>query len=354
MSAPTETHRSGCTYRVFSFRGRPVVSLPATAAGRRAGLRCYQPTTSRRRAFRAGILVTSLLGADRWLAREQESPLPGSVDPEMARWLTGAVLQRGAVDEGVVVMWPPQPGRGRIYLHASDSRGRPVAFVKVALDDRNRRQLAREVATLTELGREALSGFCVPRVLLTREVAGSFAVVGEALPDRAASPTVRRAVLPAAAVTEYGGLVRTATDVTTTSWWPSYRRALTPPLHRFDEELVRRAAGGVRTSRAHGDLSAHNMALVDGRLWLLDWEDSAPDAPVLTDRVGFALSTLSRRLTAKPARWREPLGAAGTAELDRAARVDLMLALAFRHARGFRDAGAILRHWDRSAGWGVE
>jgi hypothetical protein len=354
VSAPPETDRSGCTYRVFSFRGRPVVSLPATGAGRRAGLRCYQPTTLPRRAFRAGIVLASVLGADRWLARDQVSPLPPAVDPKLARWLTGALRQRGAVDEGIVVMWPRQPDRGRIYVHASDSRGHPVAFVKIALDDRNRRLMAREVATLTELVRETPSRFRVPRVLLTREVAGSLAVIGEPLPAGAASPTLRRAVLPAAAVAEYSGLVRTATDVTTTSWWPSYRRALTPPLSRFDDELLRLTAGGVRTVRAHGDLSAHNMALVGGRLWLLDWEESAPDAPVLTDRVGFTLSKLSRRLTAKPAGWRDCLGPAGTAGLDGAARVDLMLALAFRHARGFADARTILRHWNRSAGWGVQ
>jgi hypothetical protein len=342
-----------CTYRVFRFGGRPVISMPTTTLGRRAGLRRLQPTTPRRRLIRTGVAVASAVGLDRWLAREQGSPLPPEIDPAAAGWVAETLLNLGAAGDGLVVIWPPQPNRGRLYLHASDSHGRPVAFAKIGFDERNRRLLAREVAALDGLTREAPSTFRAPRVVATHEVAGHFVVVGEPLPDGAASPTVRRAVFPAAAVAEYAGPAQELTDVTTTSWWRSYQRHLTPDLTAFDAELERRTGAGARTARAHGDISAHNMAFAARRLWLLDWEESAPDAPVLADRLGFALSALSRRLSARPGDWRAHLRRGSSAWLEPAARVDLMLALAFRRARGFEDATHILRNWDRSVGWGV-
>jgi len=354
VSGPDGSCVTGCEYRVFSFRGRPVVSLAATGLGRRLAFQRFQPTTPRRSAFRAGVALASALGADRWLARAQASALPVDMDSAVARWVTKTLSGLGAAEDGIVVVWPPQPDRGRLYVHASDARGRPVAFVKVALDERNNHLLAREVAALGRLARERPSSFDVPEILAAQTVAGSLVVVGEPLPAGARSPAARRAVLPAAAVTEYAGPVREATDVTATSWWQSYRRSLVPELAVFDDELTRAAARGTRTARAHGDLSAHNMALVGGRLWLLDWEESAPDAPVLTDLLGFVLSAVSRRLVARPEDWRTHLRRSPAPGLEGAARQELMLALAFRHARGFEDATGILRHWNRSAGWGVE
>jgi hypothetical protein len=275
------------------------------------------------------------------------------MDQVVTTWVTTTLLDLGAATDGIVVIWPPQPDRRRLYVHASDAGGRPVAFVKIALDERNSQVLAREVAALEHLVRERPCRFQVPAVLAAQQVAAGLVVVGEPLPAGARSPAARRAVFPAVAVAEYAGPAHEATEVNATSWWRSYRRSLTPELAAFDDELTRDIAKGARTARAHGDLSANNMAVVGGRLWLLDWEESAPDAPVLTDRVGFVLSAVSRQLRTRPGDWRAHLRRGSAAGLDSTARRDLMLALAFRHARGFGDATSILRYWDRSAGWGV-
>jgi hypothetical protein len=105
--------------------------------------------------------------------------------------------------------------------------------------------------------------------------------------------------------------------------------------------------------RAHGDLGVHNMLHAADRLWIFDWEESTPDAPVLADRLGFELNGLSRKLRRRPSEWRGIVqrGAPGLSSLPRR---DLMLALIFRRSRRMADANVIMKHWDQSDGWGRE
>jgi hypothetical protein len=340
-------------YRLFSFGSRPVIAVPTRPLTvRRAGIRCFHTETSRRALYRAWI---ALGATGRWgglIARTVPLPLTPDTSEAIGGWLADVIPSasaRGGVH--LVVQWPPQPARQRLYLRVLGSSGDQLLFVKISLDDENDRILTREAATLTELQGVTSEHFATPAVVSCHRVPHHVALALRALPAADRRRYRRRSAFPADAVREYG-MVRGTLAVSRLAgvrWFRDAIAGLATDAPAFVAEILDDGAP-FALCRAHGDLSVHNLLYADGRPWIFDWEESVADAPALTDRVGFELSALSPRLLRRPDQWRRIVDQDAPMLTDLPRR-DLMLALLFRSYRN-PSAKVIATHWGQSDNWG--
>jgi aminoglycoside phosphotransferase family enzyme len=118
-----------------------------------------------------------------------------------------------------------------------------------------------------------------------------------------------------------------------------------PGGEKFHELLTSRLTEGADVCRVHGDLSLSNLAAADGRIWLFDWEYTDAAGPVLTDPVGYFLSFTVGKAARDPARHVEAFERRFLKGADDRRVLDVMLALAHRHAAGLPDAAVYMKHW---------
>ncbi len=314
---------------------------------RLAALRRLHPVGHRRRTYQRAMRIAMGIGIDGLLARAVADPLKGPVDGGIGSVLreVGSLLEEP--DLAAAIVWPPEAGRGRVYLHLFDRSCRPVAFAKLSLDDANDDRLDREASILTELSRAHTAALHVPAVLGRGVVAGHTVVVTEPLPSDARPIAARPDAFPAACVEAFAGEAKPVSGdgLGALSWWAAYQRHLDGHGRTFDEELRALAAGGVAVRRAHGDFGPSNIFETGEGLWVLDWEESAADAPRLADEITFDMGVNARRIATDPVGALREFARRRLRSVDDAGRREILMALAFRAAVGPRDARLFIRHW---------
>ena len=78
---------------------------------------------------------------------------------------------------------------------------------------------------------------------------------------------------------------------------------------------------------------------------VLDWEESAADAPMLADEITFDLGVNARRIAGDPVGALREFADRRLRTADDARRAEILMALAFRAAVGPRDARSFIQHW---------
>lgn len=338
-------------YRLFTFGSRSVIAVPAyPAAHLRAGLRCLQTETPRRALFRTLVTIAAAGRCDRLIAKTTALPLPVGTLEAIEAWLGQLLKPRVAVR--LVIQWPPQTWRQRIYLHVLDEDGRRTCFVKVSLDDDNDDMLSREASTIASLSQSRPIHFDVPQVLDCQRVTNHLALALRPLPSLGGRRRAITSDFPADAVREYSTFYGDfgAAELATVDWFAAAMSGIRDDGGLpFKAEILADSKPWTLV-RAHGDLGVHNLLPGRGRPWIFDWEESMPNAPVFTDQVGFSLSALSRQLLRRPHQWRRIVDRSAPL-LTHLPRRELMIALAFRSVR-ISSAMTIINHWDQSDGWG--
>jgi hypothetical protein len=251
-----------------------------------------------------------------------------------------------------VARWPSQPDRRRLYLHVFDDSGQQVVFLKIGLDEENSSFISREANALDSLNKNGSSTFKVPSVYWYQRIGECSVLALEAMPSSNKFSRSTKVAFPAEAVREYAGRARQIEPLHLNNLsWGSIANAAANNGRPFFSELTN-IATGLQVVRAHGDLGIHNISYRNGHPWIFDWERCTLDAPMHADRVGFELSSLSRKVTARPTDWRTTLDNLAPG-LGRMRRIDLMFALAFRASMGMEDAKAVIVNWSESKGWGI-
>ncbi|HEX3222694.1 MAG TPA: hypothetical protein VHR35_09005 [Nocardioides sp.] len=239
--------------------------------------------TWRRSAVRAGLRALATVPVRHGRPLEQ---LPGLADAE-------EILRRVTPHTGawraVVAYWPPQPERGRAYLHLLDDDGDAVSFLKLA-GGYDAPALAREEAALESLDGGSIH-FTTPRVRASGIVGPTRWLCTDPLPTFGRQTLQPHLPLPVQVVDDIRGQTRwvAPTELDSLTWWADLQQRLDGVPSAFVDDLMDAVAHGVEVGRAHGDFGAHNLAFAAGRLWVFDWEAFAPDAPVEQDVVGFSL-----------------------------------------------------------------
>ena len=335
-------------YRLFRVRGRPLMAIPQRPRRLRlAALQRLHPVSRRRRMYQHALRLAVRLGADGLLARRVDDPLEQVIAGGLDEVLRELGHMREDAAFSAVIMWPPEADRGRVYLHLFDRTCRPVGFAKLSLNDASDERLDREASILTELSPAHTGPLHVPAVLGRGMVAGHRLVVTEPLPPDARPIPARPGAFPAACVEAFAGKAKSVSgdELSALSWWPAYRRHIDGRGRTFDEELRALAAGGFAVRRAHGDFGPSNIFETGEGLWVLDWEESAVDAPMLADEITFDLGVNARRIAANPVAALREFAHRRLGSADDARRGEILMALAFRAAAGPRDAQLFIRHW---------
>jgi hypothetical protein len=178
------------------------------------------------------------------------------------------------------------------------------------------------------LASQAVFSFRLPRVLVEGKFNSHQYLITETMPANARPIPARWEPIPRRCRDE---LVKTSLrmkPIRELSWWESFceLRSEVKPLAEAIEPWVDEK---IEVCWAHGDFTHRNICQVQDEVWLFDWENSSPDAPVMTDEVRFFWATRSRRMISHRAKVASELGRRFLAWGNDRRRRDLALALAF-------------------------
>jgi hypothetical protein len=331
------------SYRLFRVGNRPLLAFPAgPRAGRLRSAGLLRADTPARRLLRAILTTIVYCGADRLLFRPAADAGLRLPDLDLDSLLQEASAHVRAEELWAVLMWPPDPARGRIYVLLTAPDGLE-AFVKVGFSPFDAARLENETHMLRALGEMDDRPFHVPEVLFARRENESLCWLAiKALAESAGLRSRKEANEPGEVLrflaehSPAGVGDRPAADC------PWYRGYQVDPGGSGRVREVLGAAPSFRTGWAHGDLGPGNMLVTGKDTWLIDWENASFCAPHLTDRVCYWLSLRQRRILRNPARYAGELARA----FSERAETDVVAALAFLDRRHNRSAGAILEHWE--------
>jgi len=264
---------------------RPRLVVPA-GHRRVAGRAVHRQLSGRRPRTRAARLLLSAAVGSGLADRLPPGPLVVSGPPgaDCVDRVLAEVLGR----RDVLVSLPLSPPRAnrKPVLQVCDASGRALAFVKVGHDPLTRRLVAAEGDSLVQLAGAGLTGVRVPAVLARPSWNALDLLVLEPL------PLSGRRLVGAAARTALLGVVRDIAAIGASpaaAWADSpYRPVLAAQLRECGPaaeallghlQAVDEAAPRLALGAWHGDLNPGNVALVQHRPLVWDWERFEPGVP---------------------------------------------------------------------------
>lgn len=336
-------------YRLYTIGGRPVFAVPAVPRYmRRVALQRVLPATVKRALYRHTVDLSMVVRIDWLFSKSIEWPAHGvTLDAtDWREWLDGMREFFGVAALTPAIIWPKRLDRGRIYVHLFND-GASIGFAKISLQSASDARLLQEAETLRELCARKLTCCHVPRLLAEGRIAGHVFLLLEQFPA-SAQPLARNIrAYPKRCVDEYSGPIQRVDATERLSWWSEYIRKVDDRCSVFHRELTSLLNDEIAVCRAHGDLSPHNVVSDGELLWIYDWEDSVTDAPKRTDGVGFYLSLNQPAVRADPVRWTSLFKKEFMSDARVNERLEIIMALAFRHAAGIDDATLIIQNWRR-------
>jgi hypothetical protein len=336
------------SYMVFSCRGQDYLSVPSAPRRlRRRAVEFYKETSVPRWLFKVGVQLATLGCIDRLVGREVASPVPKCPTFEFEAWLERVRHHLGVPDAQAVVSFPGQATRGRFYVNLVSPAGAALAFAKVSLDTKNDGQLQSEAHALRDLAAQPIRSFRVPRLLVADRFHAHAYLVMETMPAEARPVRARWEPVPRRCRDELVEISRHQRRLQDLSWWDRFR-AKAPEVAPLAAAVEGHHDREVDVAWAHGDFTRRNICMVGREVWLFDWENSAPDAPVMTDEVRFFVNTQARWFGSRPAAVAQALRRRYLPDGDEEAKRALALALAFlcTCTRGALSYG---RHWNGQA-----
>lgn len=182
-------------------------------------------------------------------------------------------------------------------LQVFSAAGRPLGFVKVGWNDWTRDGVRREAAALRACETRPL-GFDVPQLLGLSDWHDLDLLATAPLPEQVRGLGLGAPLPDASILREISQLSPGVTGPLADSlWWQDMRSRIRQNVtdHRSREVLERMAGqleagyGGVSLEYGfcHGDFVPWNLARLGERLYVWDWENSAPDAPLGFDAVHY-------------------------------------------------------------------
>ena len=335
-------------FHLIKLGTRPLLAVPCGLPKMwQVAIDCYPAHTWKKRLVRVilgGVARVGLLGK---LFPARELSLPGVGKLDFESWLGSLGEELNVSELHPVLVWPADPARGRVYIYLLNNRGEKLGFCKLGLDAKNNELIERERRALELLGSMKLKLSRIPKLLahgcLVGEIEGGAYLVVEITPTNARNIDWQCDASIEANIAEYAGSNRTIerAEVESLGWWTEVKRVFAGNVV-FIKELEEACQQGIEVCLAHGDLNCTNVLRGVDEIWLLDWEQSDQNAPVLTDQVCVAVDKL----------WlANPDDAAGNLQKfsdifkydnDPKKRAQVIMALAYLGASGFPPALAMI------------
>jgi hypothetical protein len=182
-------------------------------------------------------------------------------------------------------------------LQVFSAAGTPLGFVKVGWNDWTRDGVRREAAALRACETRSLR-FSVPKLLDLSDWHGLNLLATAPLPDQVRGIGLAAPVPDASLLREISQLSAVvAGPLTDSPWWRGLRSRIRQNVtDSFSRAALERIAGQLEADYGgvpleygfcHGDFVPWNLARLGDRLYVWDWENSAPDAPLGFDAVHY-------------------------------------------------------------------
>jgi hypothetical protein len=335
-------------FLVFQYRGRDILAVPKESkAACLEGVKKYQPFSQKRQLYR--LLMSALIRVGGWrlAAVTRAGPVTKDYDFDFKAWQLELARKLDRPIAHAIVTWPSEASRPRLYVHLLDAKLQAFAFVKLAFSSGDNRKLDAEAKTLRALNALEFQEVRVPKLMSHGRFGDVRYLVMEPLPAHVKPPKSTQGWDSSALFAEYcGPMTRlSGTEIMNLRWWSDYTNAVGIEHRSFHAELIRLLSLGAEVCRVHGDLGLANM-VTDGKCtWIFDWESSDFSAPALSDSIGFFMSFTVGKSHRDPVSQVAGFRARFLRDSSQEHRAAVMLALAFRHARGIPDAGRIMKSW---------
>ena len=337
-------------FHLIKLGSRPLLAAPC---GKHSlwgvAIDCYPAHTGKKRLVRKLLHVLAGVGLIRCVFPARKLFLPGVGDVDFEAWVALLGEQLHLVELQPVLVWPADPLRGRVYMYLLNKEGEKVGFCKLGLDTKNNALIKREQQALEHLQSMELKLSRVPNLLahgnLNGEMGDGAYLVVEMTPADTRNIDWRSDASIEANIAEYAGSGRMIerAEIETLSWWPEVTRRFADHSVLMDE-INAAVDQGIEVCLAHGDLNCTNVLLskTNDQVWLLDWEQSDGNAPILTDQVCMAVDKLwlanAQDASGNLKKFKDTF----TYENDAKKRGQIIMALAYLSAAGFPPALAMI------------
>jgi len=258
-----------------------------------SGLRLYLGRSLRGRLLRHALWFMSRSGIlDRFFPAIQ-SPSPHLSRIDWRSWvrevLGGLGCRRGAAAFRI----PINTALERAVALFMKDDGTPIGIAKMGLADRTAAIAKREAAVLGKLSRRGTRAFVVPSPIYEGSFDGNYYFVQSCAPLPLRRSPWRWNLDYERIACELDDLGTAVAHETEFAWWQGF--AADPGyLEPLLSAVADRDSSDIRATLSHGDLVPWNLTCAR-RIWLYDWEEYEELAPLLSDRLRFAIMTSSRR-----------------------------------------------------------
>lgn len=277
-------------YLLYQPDGRPFLAFPR-GSGKRA-LTMFPATTWKKKFVRYYLLA----------ADTARVPLPAiSYHENVSIFTTTFQVISHFVETQVqfsnkplLVMWNREYKRDRAYLWLGDEQiFNNMAFAKIGNVDINEMDFIKEYDALTALSNLEIT-FKVPLPLALTAEGHTAILLTSALP----CTKTQLSFLPWSVIDTHLSPVTLASQknvnysqLETLEWFNYF-------LTSIDEESCRTLKSCLQKDSIdigfiHGDMGSENTFIIDGQLWIVDWEKSSPLGPIASDPVAHWLGKSS-------------------------------------------------------------
>ena len=309
---PPEGYRVVEQFVVAPSLRRARMLLPAGSRAARAGaLRQYnQLRPPQVRAGRAALAAAAKLGLDGMLASQPLSVCApvglddqGLADQSITHWLTHQ-LALGPLHTAIGVGSTSPNQKPTLQLFLPD--GTPAGFAKIGWNDVTREMVDNEARALELLHDGRLSGPTAPTPLLAAPWRDLSVLATRPMPLSLRRKRPADCPAPQLRLSDVSPLAGKPADARLSTWWASIAdrsRWVTSQAGSTseDNDVIRKALSylEVELSRQplstgpwHGDWVYWNMALLNGDMWVWDWEHFGADAPLGFDEFHYHFQSL--------------------------------------------------------------
>lgn len=336
-----------CHFFFVSVAEKPIMLIPAgTRRQQLNAIKFYRINSLKKRIFRAGIQLSIKLYLSRFLFEPVKAPTP-FISADLYEWVKHGQRIFDCRDQMTLLIWPSESSKKRIYAYFIDNTGTLLGFAKVALNIEENENIQNEANTLNFFNTKELNNFKVPKLLRDDCFGDHRYILLEPVPIDARAVRLFSEKVHMKAIHEFAGMQRTVQkqDLESCSWVSKYQSALKVNKY-FADDIMRMCQNqGIRICRIHGDFGPSNVLITKTIPWIIDWEESCPDGPFLTDMVSFILASRRKMVLRNPQRGLQfLLSEMQKLSLD-TTKVDIAIALAFLHGSSFTLATKIIEAW---------
>jgi hypothetical protein len=292
---------------------RLLVPLGSARAAAAALARNHDATSTKARLARAALGAGLRAGLTQRVADRVDVFVDPALSPaERPQHLLSdhlrAVFGRADLEMAVILGVPRLNRKPVLQVLATD--GTVVGYVKAAWNDLTAGLVRNETRALSHLAATGPATFTPPALVAAAPWGDLELIAASALPNAARPDQAQVFDPPMAVIAEIAGLWgRSTARLADSPYWAGVRERLAAQaargpggVPRNDSEILEKAAdwiehhvGGTEIAFGawHGDFTPWNMARLDGRAYVWDWERAAP-APAGLDLLHFLFQSMCR------------------------------------------------------------